>query len=467
MSSLKNVGKAPSQNLDVANKSYVESLTAQNLSQASVDSLVSSGLSSYCLKSYVDNKDALNATLSYIQSGDSARLAKARVNANSGVPGLDSTGKIPIERIDVSSTQRWPKGFWSPSSYLASPLYVAGETALFSCPVSDPGFVYKIIATGLLNVGLNISNSIQDIFGEYPLIYVRQGSQAGPIIAQGYGCSEHYQWGMDLFERSSNADLGPQWAQVYSGPGAGSMVTDGHQAVWNDSGTKDRSCRARRINPLDMTTIGDTQYVSWWVGDNDIGGNTGLDDPASNSLLGRMSSDGSTYIRLRINFHQASLWYAVGGNDIQFPGTYDVSQGTGDAFTLVCGYNNNPRQFAILKNGGVVGTWTDGNGVSALGANYRGWGIGMEATQATAILPIGQHTPADMSMVWIQDPLNPSMADNNNQGPVNIIPTPLSAQSPITGATTLYVSGMRSGGSITTGKVSTLNPRLQVWAVPA
>jgi hypothetical protein len=46
---------------------------------------------------------------------------------------------------------------------------------------------------------------------------------------------------IDLFERNDVGDLGPNWTQTYSGPGAGVCETDGHRAVWTRSGNQIRT----------------------------------------------------------------------------------------------------------------------------------------------------------------------------------------------------------------------------------
>lgn len=140
----------------------------------------------FVLKSYVDEQDAYNATKAYIDNKDAERLRLNRINVNNGVPGLDAKGKVDIARVNVPSTQRYPMGIWSPAAYNAGVVTATNsETTVYTCSVADPGFAYRLLVTGQVDVTTSLD-------GEYPIIRVREDSTIGTLVAMGRGNPQSY-----------------------------------------------------------------------------------------------------------------------------------------------------------------------------------------------------------------------------------------------------------------------------------
>jgi type II secretory pathway pseudopilin PulG len=225
---MQNRGTPPtSEDLDtIATKEYIESLTTDSIPQGTVDSLITTGLSGYVSRSYVDAQDALNATEAYVDAGDDTRLKLADVSTSSGIAGLDSAGKVAVARVPAASTQRWPKPFYTPSSYNSvTKTATSTETTVYTIPVADPGFNYKLLVSG-------IAQGFTAVDGQGPIVRVRVGSTSGAIVAMGYGAPEQYIWGDDDFDRTG-PNLGGGWEETYiDHPDGGHVETNGSSAVW-------------------------------------------------------------------------------------------------------------------------------------------------------------------------------------------------------------------------------------------
>lgn len=184
---LQYVGTAPAGIRDLINRDYVTNgLLAANLPQATVDATIAATLAGYATKTYVTTRDALLATKAYIDAGDATRLHRSQLGVNSGVADLNDQALVDIARVAVLSTQRYPKPFWSPAAYNASPVNATTEAGVYTCAVADPGFTYKLLVFGEVSAKVSTDNT------EYPIVYVRVGSTGGQIIAYGAGVAESY-----------------------------------------------------------------------------------------------------------------------------------------------------------------------------------------------------------------------------------------------------------------------------------
>lgn len=195
--SLQSVGAVPANSLDLANLAYTNTWLAANISQGQINTLIAgtvsppTGFAPYVLKSYVDARKngagALLATPGYVDTGNATKIPLTQINANSGVPGLGVGGRIAVDRLNVASTQRFPHAFWSPAAYNSAAVAATTEVNVYSCTISDPGFVYKVLVTGLVSANISLDN------GEFPVIRVRQGNATtGQIVAGGFGTGESY-----------------------------------------------------------------------------------------------------------------------------------------------------------------------------------------------------------------------------------------------------------------------------------
>lgn len=184
MSSLVYVGNKGSVAQGIAVKKNVDDVKGTGLTQAQIDSRITSRLSGYTTNAYVDQQDGLRASKAYVDQQDLLRIPKAWKDLSNGGPiGLGSTGDIALARIPTAyrSYQRGHRAYYSPSSYNANVNSAStSETTLYTCPIADPGMAYRILVWAYME-------SISTNANAYAGAFVRVGSTAGPIIARGYG----------------------------------------------------------------------------------------------------------------------------------------------------------------------------------------------------------------------------------------------------------------------------------------
>lgn len=406
-------------NQDLVSLGYANSLLALNLSQASVDAQINTGLSSYVTKAYVDAQDNLNATKAFIDAGDATRLKLSQLGVNNGVAPLDATGRIPSSRVSLSSVQRYPKPYTTPSAYHSSAVNVTGtETTVYPISVADPGFTYKLLVMGVVDTATSVD-------GEYAIIRVRQGNATtGQVVAGGYGLAEKYLGG-------SLTTYTTQGTFTYAIP------------TW--AGAVDVICLGGGGGGGD----GFTAFFIPFTGNGGLGGNWG------SATLTRGSTLPGGTVTLNVN---------VGAGGLRASGGSTTSV-TGTGVTTINGTGGGQRGDSS-SNGGVVAPLVfDGqtyNGATTeVGPGVVGnppGGGGGGGTPAGS----GPGAAGAPGAVFIFAYPNP----NAPAGPANIAPCPFNAQTPLTGATTLYVTGVRSG-TTSTQTISTLNPSLYVVPIPA
>lgn len=415
MAGIPYVGIPQASGADLVTQAYVNSLLAANLTQATVDNLINTGLAPYVTKAYVDAQDNLNATKAFIDAGDATRLKLTQRNAANGAAGLDVNGRVDISRVAVASTQRWPKPFYSPSSYNASAINATTETQVFpAMTVADPGFTYKLLVLGTVDTSTSVD-------GEYSVVRVRQGSLSGQVVAGGYGLGEKY---------------------------TGGVITQ-----YNVAGTY-------------------TYTVPTWAGAIDVvalGGGGGGQDGFVFSFVSFFGNPGQHGV-------WATSTLTKGTTLPNGTSTLNITVGAGGA-REGAGHASSVAGTGVTTvnaaGGGAGGSGTDGNAGTTVynGQSYVG---GAAAARGVVGNPPGGGggggTPAGSGpgrpgadgAVWLFAYPTP----NTPSGPANLIPTALNAQTPITGATTLYVTAQRSG-TASTQTVSTFNPGLFVVPIPA
>lgn len=223
----------------------------------------------------------------------------------------------------------------------------------------------------------------------------------------------------DSFDRLNTDNMGSTlWQQVYTPGSAGKMGTDGNHLAWFDSGDNEARCIARRINTADRRTATDDQIMIWLTGGFQQEYYTpfyGATAP-SNDFYFRMSDDMQSYLRLVSTYNewgQGSLTLfgtktGPGGErrigslsaDTFLINTYWTAELVGNTMTISTG--------PTLEGSTIpVGKIVDNNAVANKGSDYRGWGLGMVAGNRMGLdgLGFGQVTPAEISMVIIQDVL--------------------------------------------------------------
>ena len=467
-------GVTPNAGFDLVDEDYISTLIAGNLSQGTVDSLVSAALSPYATVTYANNAMSTLATPAYVISTDANYVPLSTIGQPSGPIALDAGGKVPVGLITTSNTQRWPAPFWTPAAYASGPLSATSTaTQLFTHSQPDPGFTYKLFCTGMIDTSVSLDN------GEYPQVLIRQGSTTGPIVASGSGVAESYPWGQFTFSTVTDAStLNPAvWAQNTPAAGATPINCyptrpEVYMSAGVNSGVIDTQ-RARCLDPISGTTIGDNQVVTMTIGRtapvlrNDTSYYSSI-TLSSNDIYVRMDGTGASYVRCKLDGVQASLFYKIsGGAEVQIGTKVTCPIAANDVYVLYCGTVSSSLQFLLYKNGSLLHTWNDSGGASAIGAGNRGWGFGMglgRGYYAAAGLWY-EANPAYVLSLVITDPANAATQNGSNSGMVTIIPTPIAAQSPLTGSTTLYAM-LSSSGSSATVNSSTFQQSLWVMPVP-
>lgn len=456
MAAVTYVGPVAAAASDVATRAYISALTAANLPQSTVDSMMAAGFAPYVLKSYVDAQDAKNATKSYIDTGDGTRLHTSQRNVNNGIAGLDATGRVPIGRVNVASTQRWLKPFVSPAAYNATNISATTtETTVYPITVADPGTTYRLFVTGTVD-----TSSTAD--GEYALIQARVGNATtGQIIGVGRGLPESYSVlneSVDGFEYTANNLNTSDWSLsngAGSGGGVAELAADGHNAYLRQITGGSQLRRARRINTGDQVTPTDYQEITAVLATGQA--NT-LD---LNEFFLRVNTAFTVYVKLRIycsftGSTSAAEWtYATGfGESSTQASASGITVAPSDTWKVIAGANGNTRKYDLLRNGTSVSSWTDSFNVSNVGSVQRGWGFGMGNV-------FGTYGQAKLASISISDGTR-----TYARGPAVIVPSAFESQTPLTGGTTVYVTITRSG-STSTQSAYTTSPSFYVMAVPA
>lgn len=418
MAAIPYVGATQASVNDLVNRNYVTNLLGLNLGQVLVDTLINAGLTGFVTKTYVDTQDALNATKSFIDTGDATRMKLSQIGVNSGAAGLLVSGRIESSRIGSASTQRWPKPFYTPTAYnTATITATSSEVTVYTCPVADPGYAYKLFVSGVLDGSTSVD-------GEYPIVRVRQGSTTGQVVAGGFGLGEKYSGGVMTQFTTAGSYTIPSWATnldivLLGGGGGGNGTTvfsffngpDGSAGAWTT------------MNLIRGSTIpSGTATISFAPG----GGGTG-----GASSIGATGSSGGATTFTAAGYSGANS--AAGG-----------AGGSGTASVAAKTYNGQ--------------TYTGGAGGTAGGAGgFPGAGGGGGGAFSAAVGGNGAGGSA-----WVVA----YGAATTPSGPVAIAPTAINAQTVITGATTLYVTVVRSG-SASTQSISTLLPKLFAIPIPA
>lgn len=188
--------------------------------------------------------------------------------------------------------------------------------------------------------------------------------------------------------------------QRYSGPGGGFCTSyNGHMQWWDDPehgfGTQPRRVINGPWPGFDTDT--DNQVISqvhggfqeWSVpesGRNILGGRMNRNPDGSWAGDGVFVEYGAGYMRLyyTLNFVETTLR--------SWPLAIPIGPLPGEKFTLVCGTENHPRTFRVLRNDMEILSVTETGTGSPLGVGHRGIGNGMFAAAAL----ISQATPASI-----------------------------------------------------------------------
>ena len=381
----------------------------QSITQSAVTSLITSGLAPYVPKSYVDTRDALNATQAYVDAGDATRLHLAQINTPNGVAGLDPTGRIAIGRLNVASTQRFPSPFLSPSAYNTTTVSATApaEVSLYGpITVADPGYTYRLFITGHV-----VTTTSAD--GVIPVVRVRAGSTTGPILAASNGLGElYYPQTLTSYTTAGSYTYSIPGSMTnfdviaLGGGGSGQLGNGGAAGVFAVG-----ALAYGTSLPLTTTTLAVT------VGSGGVyGPHAGAASTVGGAGIGTLSAAGGNYGQISGGTGRGPGSIVVNGN------TY-----TGGADQTLLGNNGNP------SGGGGAGRISSGSNP------------GNGADGAVWILAYNVNAPA--------------------QGGCAVLPTPLIPSGVLTGSATLYVT-LACKDPTVAGTVSALNTRPALYIVP-
>lgn len=413
MSTKQSVGVAPSNAKDKVTVGYVSSqIAATNMAQGTIDSLIAAGFASYVDLSYVNTQSALNATHAYVDGtgganpngGDGGRLHLSQKNQPSGVAALGSvSAKVDRSRLGLSSTQRFPTPYSSPSTYNASPVTsVLVEETVYSWTFANPGYTYKLMVNGIVDGAITRD-------GYFPIVLIRAGSNTGNVIAVGFGCAEFY-------SAAAVSAYGPGVSFIYNIPvwatnidilvlgGAGGGASgNGAVLIWGDGG-----------------------LAGVWAAVNVVVGSGAL--PSGVTTISGVVGVGG-----------------AGGR-----GSVFSNPGAGGTATSVTYYHSSITGAGGAGGHGVEGTQAGQNsGFGSIGGNlYSNQGFGCGGAGGAGGFFIGNHgQPGTGGLALIV--AHPLTTDYNS-GPVNVVPGALSEQSALTGDTPLFVQLLRAVGDNTT-----------------
>lgn len=460
MASLQYRGARAAANADLAYLDYLTQVKSADLTVAQIDNVINSGLGGYALISYVDSKDALNATKAYIDAGDSGRLKLTQKGIANGVCPLDTNGRVPTQRINAPLTQKWLRGPWTPAAYHSSPQSITTEATLFTCPITDPGYPYKIVVFGQLDGHSSLET-------EWAVINVRAGTVNGEIVAQGLGAADVPDAAAPVNGEKFNV-VNPDgldtdtWSQTVLAGSAGHYQVINNQAQWVQSGTDDRTFRFRRLG-ADALTVTNYQKARITIGAA-VGESPGIfENDQHVKLCARMNTAETDWVGFDLTDDTFTMQYSVGGLISTMGGTgwtispsasFSTSPDSGVSYDVQAGTSASLRQFLFYRNNVLIGGAVDGNGVTAADTGHRGWGwYGIAGHRA-----FDQCDPPDIADVLIAD-APPS------SGSISIVPANVAGVSVRTGATTLFLRAVRSGSS-STQLISTYQPKLTVFVVP-
>jgi len=456
MAGLKFVGPDATTDPEIVYKDYVTGIKAADMSSAEIDAAIDAGLNNYATRTYVDTQDGLLATQAYIDTQDNLRVPLSVKDVNSGVAGLGTDGKVAQSRINLPITQRYVRGPWTPTAYNASPVAGTTEQTVYTCPVTDPGFAYKLVIFGQVDT--------HGYLGETPTITVRaDNASTGPILAYGVGAADSMETALlgDDFNRANTTEpqgLGPDWEMQYTdgsgtiGGGAGWLGITSNRTDWHESGKNMRTCRLRNLSANSKYSATNFQKVTANVVNR--GGDVGVNGQFLR-LYGRVNDAFTSYVGIECTYRTQRWFYANGGAEVWLTDAFNATLTAGADTILGCGDAANPRRFTITTNGVLVNTYDDNVGVTAMGANNHGWGFGVRVTNQ---LEQTQTPPPSLDGIWMTDNVE-------NYVPIHVVPNSLSSQSVRTGASTLYIRQTRLGsGSVA---ASTYRPKLHVMCVPA
>lgn len=425
------VGVPPANPNDLVDVAYVESLSALDMPQSTVTSMITTGLAPYVTQTYVNQQAALNATKAYIDAADAQLLQFTSINVPDGAAGLDITGRIPAEIASLQSTQRFPDPLFSPSAYNTTlTSATTTEVQLYPISVAYPGYAYKLFITGTVDVATSTD-------GTASVIHVHQGSTTGPLVAAGMGMGENYVGGIiTQFLYNTTTESG---AFSFNAPSYATQVDVIALSGGGGGGGNFTTGTAGGATTVNSGEGGNTLTAAGGAGGaegitSETGAEGGLPSPIT------LTYDGVPYegAQTAVAYQQVGTGVGCGGGGGYLDGFYGKGGSGGQWKTA---------------------TWTISPGELIYGT------IGAGGAAATGDLS-GTPAAGAAGTVWI----NVAGASRIPHGPVTVLSTPFNGQAALTTATTLYVSLISSGSATVYAngtQSSPAPPSLCVTPIPA
>jgi hypothetical protein len=433
--------------VDVVSEAYVSAGSVGNLTQAQVNSDITSAFGGFVTKASVDATFAPNATKDFVDMADATRLQLANIGALNGVAPLDVNARVSLANIPsaIGSTQRFPAPFISPVAYNASPLTIlstSGTQGLYTCTVADPmlnvagvptaNSPYRLLVFGTAlmdQVGLSTPRT-----GVFPQIVVNQGSPTGPLVAVG---------AVSLATSYAAGEL-----TTFSTVGAFSYTLP----TWFSNGDQ-----------LDVIIVGAGGGGSSSIGNGATSGNGGFaGHVTTKTLIGGNSAD----IPLPAT---TVLSGVVGAGGFGGGGSVTGSNNGGAGGSSTVSYGGGPTVLTGSPGGGGSGTNVNqaGGRIAAFtfdNSTYQpaasGFGSGGNGGGASLGSGVAGGSGSHGVVYFFAHPPNDIMVTSA----ATIAAIPLNAQTTIIGGTTLYVQAVSNGASAT---VLTTQPSLWVMPIPA
>lgn len=176
----------------------------------------------------------------------------------------------------------------------------------------------------------------------------------------------------DNFDRTGDS-LGTNYFQKYFGPGAGTLETDGNNALWDITGSGSAICRAHHITPL--TTNNQMCSIVQTAPKN--ASNT---DPNLQLIL-RANASMTECVTALVWFDAVEIGYVIADSYQRLGVVEALDSANGDRWEFRAGTEANNRQFLLYRNDGLVCDRTDVANLSIMGSFNLFAGFGMQAGQ--------------------------------------------------------------------------------------
>ena len=189
-----------------------------------------------------------------------------------------------------------------------------------------------------------------------------------------------YNSASDEFNYTTSSELGSGWTVAYSGGGTGTVRADGSQVVSTLDSGKTAVCRRNSFTSTTDNMVSTVQIgkfsSSWWYPVNSY-----VDIWARMANTGTAGDDG---VRLRIGHRTLTLsYFASGVEHVLRQVTMQIPSRTTNTFSLIAGYEGDPRMFKVLRNGATILSVKESGTGSLMGASYRSAGFGTYAAGTT------------------------------------------------------------------------------------